>query len=72
MSPFKLLAFLLIGGGALGLVFGSFVSMNVTRDVDLGVVALSGNDRDSAIVSMWAGVAGVAAGAALLAVRRGV
>ena len=72
MSPLRILAVVLIVGGALGLAYGSFTYVAGTHDVDLGVVELSTTDRETVNVPVWVGVGAILAGAALLFVRKPV
>jgi hypothetical protein len=70
MSSLRILAVLLIAGGVLGLVYGSFTYTSGSHDLDLGVAEVSVKDRDTVNVPVWAGVAGIAAGAVLLFGRK--
>ena len=70
MNPLKVLAILLVVGGVLGLVYGSFTYTSGSHDLDLGVAEVSVKDRDTVNVPVWAGVAGIAAGAVLLFARK--
>ncbi len=69
MSAVKITAVVLIAGGVLGLVYGSFTYVSRVHGVDLGVVDATWKDKDTVYVPVWAGVAGIAAGVALLFVR---
>lgn len=70
MSPLRILALALIVGGILGLVYGSFTYLAGTHDVDLGLFEVSVDDRDTVNVPVWAGVGAIAAGAALLFLKK--
>lgn len=70
MNPLKILAFALIAGGVLALVYGSFSFVTGTHGMDLGVVDLSWKDHETVNVPVWAGVAGIVAGAVLLFTRK--
>jgi hypothetical protein len=70
MSGTKLLAILLIVGGVLALVYGGFSYTRETHDAKLGPIEISVQEKERVNVPMWAGVAAVVVGAALLAVRR--
>jgi hypothetical protein len=69
MRAARVFAVLLIAGGVLGLVYGSFSYTSDSHDLDLGVVELSVKDRETVNVPIWAGVAGIAVGVVLLFVR---
>jgi len=62
----RLLAILLIVGGVLGLVYGSFSMITGHHGLDLGVVQLSSWDRQRVYVPVWMGVLAVAGGAFML------
>ena len=66
MNPTKLLGVVLIVGGVLGLLYGGFSFTRETHDVKLGPIELSVKEKQSVNVPVWAGVAAIAAGAALL------
>lgn len=66
MNPTRLIAIVLIVAGVLGLVYGSFSYTKDTHDVKLGPIELSVKEKQTVNVPMWAGIAAIAAGAALL------
>lgn len=70
MTPVRILALVLIAGGVLGLVYGSFTYVSGTHDLDLGIVEVTTKDRETVNIPVWAGVAAIVAGAALLFVKR--
>lgn len=70
MSAVKIIAVLLIVGGVLGLVYGGFTYTKRTHDVKLGPVELAVKDKERVNVPVWAGVAAIVAGTAILLVRR--
>jgi LPXTG-motif cell wall-anchored protein len=70
MSAVKIAAIVLIVAGILGLVYGSFSYTKNTHDVKLGPIELSVKDKQRVNVPVWAGVAGIVAGGALLLFSR--
>ena len=66
MTPFKLVGALLIVAGVLGLLYGGFSFTKETHDLKIGPIELSVKEKQSVNVPVWAGVAAIAAGAALL------
>jgi hypothetical protein len=63
----KIIAIILIAGGLLGLVYGSF---SYTRDktvVKLGPLELSAKEKETVNVPVWAGVGAIVVGGLLLA-----
>jgi TRAP-type C4-dicarboxylate transport system permease small subunit len=70
MSALKIAAIALIAAGVLALVYGSFTYVSEVHNVDLGVVNASWMDKDTVYVPVWAGVAGIAAGAVMLFARK--
>jgi hypothetical protein len=69
MSPIKLVSILLIVGGILGLVYGSFSYTKETHDAKIGPLELSVKDKETVNIPVWAGVVAIAAGGILLFVR---
>lgn len=65
----KLLSILLIVGGILGLVYGSFTYTKETHDAKIGPLELSVKDKETVNIPVWAGVVAIAAGGILLFVR---
>jgi len=72
MSPLKMLAIVLIVLGIVGLVYGGFSYTKSTRDAKIGPLELSIKDRETVNVPVWAGIAAIVAGGALLAFGRKV
>ena len=69
MSGIKLAAIVLIVAGILGVMYGKFSYTKETHDAKLGPIELSFKEKQTVNVPAWAGVAAIAAGAALLLVR---
>jgi hypothetical protein len=70
MSFLKIAAVVLIAGGVVALVYGSFTYVSGVHDVDLGVVDATWKDKDTLYVPVWAGVAAIAAGVLLMLTRK--
>jgi len=66
MNPIKLVAVVLIVAGALGLAYGGFSYTKETHDVKIGPVELSVKEKQDVNIPMWAGVAAIVVGGALL------
>jgi TRAP-type C4-dicarboxylate transport system permease small subunit len=62
----RLLAILLIAAGVLALAYGGFTYTKKTHEAQIGSLELSLQEKETVNVPMWAGVAAVVAGAALL------
>lgn len=62
----RLLAILLIAAGVLALAYGGFTYTKKTHEAQIGSLELSVQEKETVNVPMWAGVAAVVAGAALL------
>ena len=70
MSPVKLIAVLLIIGGALGLAYGGFSYTRNTHEVKVGPIDLALQEKKTIDVPVWAGIAAIVVGGALLLVGR--
>jgi uncharacterized membrane protein len=70
MSGLRIAGIVLIILGIVGLVYGQFSYTKKSHDADLGVLKLSIKEKETVNVPAWAGVASIAAGAALLLVGR--
>ena len=66
MNPVKLVGALLIAAGLLGLLYGGFSFTKQTHDLKIGPIELSVKEKESVNVPVWAGVAAIVAGTALL------
>jgi TRAP-type C4-dicarboxylate transport system permease small subunit len=70
VSPLKIAAIVLIALGILGLVYGGITYTKTTHDAKIGPFEISVKDKETVNVPMWAGVAAVVVGGALLLTRR--
>jgi hypothetical protein len=66
MSGIKILAILLVIGGVLGLLYGSFTYTKETHDAKIGSLELSVKDKETVNIPVWAGVGAIVVGGALL------
>jgi len=66
MNTLKIAALALIVAGILGLAYGSFSYTKDTHDVKLGPIEFSVKEKETINVPVWAGIAAIAVGAALL------
>jgi hypothetical protein len=66
MNPVKLIAVLLIIGGALGLAYGGFSYTRNTHEVKVGPIDLALQEKKTIDVPVWAGIAAIVVGGALL------
>ena len=70
MNAIKMVAIVLIVGGVLGLVYGSFSYTRHTHEARLGPIELSVKDKQTVNIPVWAGVGAIAIGGALLLCSR--
>jgi hypothetical protein len=70
MDRLKLLAITLIALGTLGLVYGGFSYTSARHRADIGGLHVDLDEHQWFTIPLWAGIAGVAGGALLLARRR--
>ncbi len=70
MNAIKIVAIVLIVAGSLGLIYGGFTYTKDSDQVKLGPVELTVKNKETVNIPVWAGVAAIVAGAALLFVRK--
>ncbi|HTV79241.1 MAG TPA: hypothetical protein VMF03_13350 [Steroidobacteraceae bacterium] len=70
MNPVKLIAVVLIIGGALGLAYGGFSYTRNTHEVKVGPLDVALQEKKTIDVPVWAGIAAIVVGGALLLVGR--
>lgn len=70
MNSIKALAFVLIAGGVLALIYGSFSYTKDTTAVKLGPLELTVQEKKTVNVPVWAGVGAIAVGGVLLLMGR--
>lgn len=66
MNAIRVIAFALILGGALGLVYGGFTYTKDTHQAKLGPIELSVAEKETVNVPIWLGVGSILIGGALL------
>lgn len=66
MSGIRMAAIALVVAGLLGLVYGSFSFTKETHQAKLGPIELSVKEKQTVNVPVWAGIAAIVAGGALL------
>jgi hypothetical protein len=66
MNAVKIAAIVLILGGVLGLVYGSFSYTKETHEAKIGPIELSVKDKQTVNVPVWAGVGAIVVGGVLL------
>jgi len=70
MSPFRMIAIVLIVAGALGLLYGAFSYTKETHKAQIGALELTVKDRKTVNIPVWVGVGAVVAGGAMLVASR--
>jgi TRAP-type C4-dicarboxylate transport system permease small subunit len=70
MNALKIVAIALIVAGSLALIYGGFSYTKESDQVKLGPIELSVKSKETVNIPVWAGVAAIVAGAALLFVRK--
>ena len=66
MNPTKLLSVILIVGGVLGLLYGSFSYTKDTTALKIGPLELAVKEKETVNIPMWAGVGAIVVGGLLL------
>jgi hypothetical protein len=67
MSGTKLIGIVLLTAGVLALVYGGFSYTKDSSSMKLGPVELSVKEKETVNIPMWAGIAAIVVGGALLA-----
>jgi hypothetical protein len=66
MNPLKIVAIVLILGGAAALAFGGFSFTKETHKADIGPIHLSVQEKENVNIPLWAGIAAIVAGVVML------
>jgi uncharacterized membrane protein len=66
MNSLKIVGLLLIAGGVLGLVYGSFTYTKETHEAKIGPLEMAVKEKETVNVPVWAGVGAIAIGCGLL------
>ncbi|MEO7104894.1 MAG: hypothetical protein ABIZ09_00850 [Rhodoferax sp.] len=70
MNAIKLVAIVLIVGGALGLAYGGFSYTKQTSRADIGPLHFQVSEREQVNIPLWVGIAAIVGGVALLVTSR--
>lgn len=70
MDALKIVALLLILGGALGLAYGGFSYTKQTHNVDVGPLHMQVVEKQRVNIPLWAGFGSIMLGGLLLVARR--
>lgn len=70
MNPLKLIAMLLIAGGALGLLYGGFSYTKETTSANIGPLTLQVKETERVNIPLWMGVGAIVGGLVLLVTAR--
>ena len=68
MNSTKIIGIILIVGGILGLVLGGFSFTKATHTANIGPISMSVEEKQTVNVPLWASIAAIVAGAAVLVV----
>ncbi len=66
MNGSRVLAIGLLVAGALALAYGGFTYTKSTSSADLGPISIEVQDKETVNIPMWAGIAALVVGGALL------
>jgi hypothetical protein len=66
VSALKIVAILLIAAGVIGLLYGGITYTKTTHEAKVGPFELSVKDKKTVNIPVWAGIAAIVAGGALL------
>ncbi len=68
MNTTKIIGILLLVGGVLGLVLGGFSFTKETHKASIGPISMSVEEKQTVNIPLWASIAALVAGAAVLVV----
>ncbi|MEK7485986.1 MAG: hypothetical protein AABZ60_16810 [Planctomycetota bacterium] len=66
MSGLKVVAIIMIVVGILGLVYGNFSYTKETEEAKVGPITVSVDEKKTVNIPVWAGVASIALGSAIM------
>lgn len=69
MGPNRLIAIILIVGGALALAYGGFSYTKETHEAKIGPIDIAVHEKERVNIPVWAGLGAVVVGVVLLVVR---
>lgn len=70
MNAMKLVAIILIAGGALGLAYGGFSYTKETSRADIGPLHFQVSEREQVNIPLWVGIGAIVGGIVLLVTAR--
>ncbi len=70
MNSIKLIAIILIAGGALGLAYGGFSYTKETSHAQIGPLKLQVSEQERVNIPLWAGIGAIVGGIVLLVTAR--
>jgi TRAP-type C4-dicarboxylate transport system permease small subunit len=70
MSGIRIFALALIIAGVLGLAYGSFSYTKDSHEAKIGPINLAVKEKETVNIPVWAGIAAIAIGGALLIYRK--
>lgn len=70
MNTFNMVAIVLIIGGILGLVYGSFNYTRETQEAKIGPLELTVKDTQTVYIPVWVSMSAIAAGGILILANR--
>jgi len=70
MNGMKLVGVVLVVAGVLALMYGGFSYTKDTHKADIGPIHISVAEKEQVNVPLWAGVAAIVAGVAMLVIPR--
>ncbi len=70
MNALRIGGIVLIAAGIVGIILGTFSFTKKTHEVTFGSIEMSVEEKSSIHVPLWAGIAAIAAGGALLLAPR--
>lgn len=68
MNSTKIIGIILLVGGVLGLVLGGFSFTKETHKANIGPISMSVEEKQTVNIPLWASIAAIVAGAAVLVV----
>ena len=68
MNSTKIIGIILLVGGVLGLVLGGFSFTKETHKANIGPISMSVEEKQTVNIPLWASIAALVAGAAVLVV----
>lgn len=66
MSPIRIIGMLLLIAGVIAIAYGGFSYTKETHDVDLGPLEIEVEEKEHVNIPLWAGIAAVVAGTAIM------